>query len=148
MCGVCVGTQQEGGGTPQTVLPGRTSWEILHTHTHTPCSQPLAGAATQGVLEKTKERSTSNKVLIDSHTNPCLSFSPSPLPPHTVPPASCSGAIGLLLLKEGHGQMGARGQALQVAVDAMVVELLAQAGVAAAQHILLHQPGLHRPEEV
>lgn len=58
------------------------------------------------------------------------------------------GAVGLLLLKQRHGQLGAAPQPLQVAEAAAVVEFLAEPRAAVPQGELLHQPWLHGPEEV
>lgn len=61
---------------------------------------------------------------------------------------SALGAVGLLLLKQSHGELGTAPQPLQVAEAAAVVELLAEPRAAVAQGELLHQPWLHGPEEV
>lgn len=58
------------------------------------------------------------------------------------------GAVGLLLLEQSHGELGAAPQPLQVAEAAAVIELLAEPGAAVSQGELLHQPWLHGPEEV
>lgn len=57
-------------------------------------------------------------------------------------------AVGLLLLKQRHGQLGPAPQPLQVAEAAAVVELLAEPWATVTQGELLHQPWLHGPEEV
>lgn len=58
------------------------------------------------------------------------------------------GAVGLLLLEQGHGQLRAAPQPLQVAEAAAVVEFLTEPRAAVPQGELLHQPWLHGPEKV
>lgn len=58
------------------------------------------------------------------------------------------GAVGLLLFKQSHGELGTAPQPLQVAQAAAVVEFLTEPRAAVTQGELLHQPWLHGPEEV
>lgn len=57
-------------------------------------------------------------------------------------------AVPLLLLKQDHGQLGPGGQALETALDAAVVDVLAQVRVACWVRVLLVQCRLNCTEHM
>lgn len=57
-------------------------------------------------------------------------------------------AVGLLLFKQRHGQLGAGPEPLQIAEATAVVQFLAEPGATVPQGKLLHQPWLYGSKEV
>lgn len=131
------GREGEGGGSRRQPLHTPPS---LHL---TPLPRPKNSLAedTFNNISYLKKKYSDKPSICPS---PCLSL-PGAMADTGVETLS---AVGLLLFKQSHGQLGAGPQPLQIAEATSVVQFLTEPGAAVPQGELLHQPWLYGSKEV